>query len=61
MDIQTLLRPRSGDEPGGAVLVEYALLLALIAIICIMAISNLGDQPSGQFQTVGTSMPAAGN
>ncbi len=45
----------------GAALVEYALLLALIAIVCILAITTLGEQAAQNFTTVGDSIAAAGN
>ena len=45
----------------GAALVEYALLLAVIAIVCILAITTLGEQAEQEFTTVGASIAAAGN
>jgi pilus assembly protein Flp/PilA len=36
----------------GASLVEYALLVALIAAVCIVAVSNFGTAASDQFQNV---------
>jgi pilus assembly protein Flp/PilA len=45
----------------GAALVEYALLLALIAVVCIVALTTLGKQASSKFVTVGNSIAAAGN
>ena len=37
------------DGERGASLVEYALLLALIAMVCIAAVSSLGDTTSASF------------
>ena len=37
------LRARFGDSERGASLVEYALLVALIAVVCIAAVTVLGD------------------
>jgi len=37
------------DEDRGASLVEYALLLALLAMVCIAAVSALGDTTSASF------------
>ena len=37
----------------GAALVEYALLLALIAVVCIVALTTLGKQASSKFTDVG--------
>jgi Flp pilus assembly pilin Flp len=40
-------------------MVEYALLVVLIAIVAIVAITLVGDEVSNAFQTVGDSMAAA--
>lgn len=37
-------RPRRRHDERGANLVEYSLLLALIAIVCIAAVSMLGGE-----------------
>ena len=42
-----------------ASLVEYALLVALIAVVCIAAVTTLGKAASSKFETVGTSINAA--
>lgn len=44
------------DSERGASLVEYALLLALIAVVCIIAITTLGDKASENFQSVASSL-----
>lgn len=43
----------------GASLVEYALLVALIAVVCILAITFLGESASSKFSTVGSAVNAA--
>ena len=43
----------------GASLVEYALLVALIAVVCIIAITFLGKSASSKFNTVGSSIGAS--
>jgi pilus assembly protein Flp/PilA len=43
----------------GAALVEYALLLALIAVVCIVALQFLGGQAADKFSTVGNSIAGA--
>ncbi len=43
----------------GAALVEYALLLALIAVVCIVALTTLGKQASSKFVDVGNSISGA--
>ena len=40
----------------GASLVEYALLVALIAVVCIAAVTTLGKSASSKFSTVGASI-----
>ena len=39
------------DKASGASLVEYALLIGLVATIGILAIRSLGQTVSGQFST----------
>ncbi|MFV0525528.1 MAG: Flp family type IVb pilin [Acidimicrobiales bacterium] len=40
----------------GASLVEYALLVALIAVVCIGAVTMLGSAAKGKFSTVSGSI-----
>ena len=47
------------DSERGASLVEYALLLALIAVICIVALQFLGNAASSKFTSVGDSLGSA--
>jgi len=44
------------EEERGAQLVEYALLAALIAVVCIAAITFLGVQASDVFSSVGSHL-----
>jgi len=46
---------RSRDDTG-ATLVEYALLLALIAVVAIVALQFLGGSVSNTLNTVGNSI-----
>jgi pilus assembly protein Flp/PilA len=50
------LRAKFGDDEKGASLVEYALLVALIAVVCIVAITFLGEAASSKFDSVGSSI-----
>ena len=50
------LRARFADSERGASLVEYALLVALIAVVCIAAVTVLGKNASNKFTSVGTSI-----
>ena len=59
--LATWLRARFGDDERGASLVEYALLVALIAVVCIVAIQLLGSNASAKFSSVGSQIGTAGN
>ena len=50
------LRARFGATERGASLVEYALLVALIAVVCIAAVTFLGKAASSKFSTVGSAI-----
>jgi pilus assembly protein Flp/PilA len=54
--LATWLRARFGDSERGASLVEYALLVALIAVVCIAAVTILGKNASNKFDSVGNSI-----
>ena len=54
--LATYLRARFGDSERGASLVEYALLVALIAVVCIVAVTFLGKNASNKFNKVGSSI-----
>lgn len=54
--LATWLRARFSDSERGASLVEYALLVALIAVVCIAAVTLLGKNASSKFSSVGTSI-----
>ncbi len=54
--LATWLRARFGDTDRGASLVEYALLVALIAVVCIAAVTILGSNAEEKFSEVGSSI-----
>jgi pilus assembly protein Flp/PilA len=54
--LATWLRARFGDTERGASLVEYALLVALIAVVCIAAVTLLGGNAKSKFNDVGASI-----
>ena len=56
--LATWLRARFDDEMGAS-LVEYALLVALIAVVCIAAVTLLGNNASSKFNSVGQSIGGA--
>lgn len=50
------LRARFGDSERGATLVEYALLVALIAVVCIGVVTTLGNNASTKLNAVSNSI-----
>lgn len=56
--MKTLLLKFLRDE-SGATMVEYGIMVALIAAIAIGTVSVLGGQVNGAFSTVSAAMPAA--
>jgi pilus assembly protein Flp/PilA len=46
-------------DDQGATLVEYSLVVALIAVLCIVAISFVGQKVSTLFHDIGNSVAAA--
>jgi pilus assembly protein Flp/PilA len=44
------------SNEDGAALVEYALLVALIAIICILGVTFLGRKVSEKFKVIGDNL-----
>jgi pilus assembly protein Flp/PilA len=54
--IASFVRARFGKTERGASLVEYVLLVSLIAVVCIAAITVLGNKASTKFSTVGSSI-----
>ena len=45
----------------GPTAVEYAVMLALIIVVCIAAITTLGQNADNTFLTVGNSIGSAGS
>ena len=46
------------DEQGAA-LVEYGLLVGLIAVICVVAVTLLGGKVSNAFSSIAAALPGA--
>ncbi len=46
-------------EEDGATMVEYGLMVALIAVVCIVAVSLLGTNLSAMFNKVAGNVSAA--
>jgi pilus assembly protein Flp/PilA len=53
--LRTFIRARARSERGAS-LVEYALLVALIGVVCTVAVAFLGTQASATFSGVGNSI-----
>lgn len=49
------LASRTKSERGAS-LVEYALLVALIAVVCIVAVTTLGKKAKSNFNSISTSI-----
>jgi pilus assembly protein Flp/PilA len=52
----TWVRARFANSERGASLVEYALLVALIAVLCIGALKFLSGKTQTSFSNVGSSI-----
>ena len=46
-------------QEDGPTAVEYAVMLALIIVVCIAAITTLGQHANSTFQTVGNAVGGA--
>jgi Flp pilus assembly pilin Flp len=53
---RAFLRLRSAQAEAGASLVEYALLLALVAIACLVALQFVGGSVSNSLNSSGSSI-----
>jgi pilus assembly protein Flp/PilA len=53
--IQAWLTAKTKTERGAS-LVEYALLVALIAVVCIVAVTTLGGKASSKFNSVSSAL-----
>ena len=49
-------KKENDKKEEGASLVEYALLLALIAVVCIVAVRVIGSRASSQFSSISTQI-----
>lgn len=59
--VTSYIAHRITRDERGASMVEYALLLALIAVVCIAAVTTLGQSASGKFTDVSNSVSGAGS
>ena len=56
--MQTLRNFIKNEE--GATMVEYALMVALIAVVCIAAVTLLGGNANAKFNQIATAVGGAG-
>jgi pilus assembly protein Flp/PilA len=47
-------------DKRGVTMVEYGLMAALIAVVCITAVTTLGTDLSSKFNTIASSVSGAG-
>jgi pilus assembly protein Flp/PilA len=52
--VANLTRFARGEE--GATMVEYGLMLALIAVVCVAAVATLGSSANTLFSGISTSL-----
>ena len=48
-------------DERGASLVEYALLVALIAVVCVVSIAFFGTSMASRYNAVGSSVSSTGS
>ena len=48
------------NDESGATMVEYGLMLALIAIVCIVAVGTVGSNASALFNSIAGYLKTAG-
>jgi pilus assembly protein Flp/PilA len=54
--VKSYLQAHFAKTERGAALVEYALLLALIAVVCIVALTTLGGNANSKFSQIGSQI-----
>lgn len=55
--LRSLIRFRTAArDERGASLIEYALLVALIALVCVVAVTSLGQAPKEIFESTATEL-----
>jgi len=61
LSLWTKLVDWATNEEKGASMVEYALLVVLIAIIALVAVRFAGQQVSGTFNSIGNELSSNAN
>jgi pilus assembly protein Flp/PilA len=57
--VWTHLQSRLNRDEHGASLVEYVLLVALIAVVCVVALQLLGGSAASKLTSVGNDISSA--
>jgi pilus assembly protein Flp/PilA len=55
--MKKMIRRLWNDEEG-ATMVEYGLMVALIAVVCVVVVTALGQRLNGVFTTTRDALPA---
>jgi Flp pilus assembly pilin Flp len=58
-DLNEQVVEQQEENQKGASLVEYALLVALIAVVCIVAMKTLGNRVSEKFSGIAATVQAS--
>jgi Flp pilus assembly pilin Flp len=58
-DLALSLRGRVAPGERATAFVEYLLLLALIALVCMLAVGVLGDTTNNRYQNIANSVSGA--
>lgn len=56
---ETTVSSKQPESERGASLVEYALLIALIAVVCVAAVTFFGSETGRSFSDTASSIKAA--
>ena len=43
-------------DDSGATMIEYALMVALIAVVCLVAVTSIGTKASTKFNAIASSL-----
>ena len=54
--LQSYIATRERHEDRGATMVEYGLMVALIAVICLVAVTAIGVNMSAKFQAIADAL-----
>jgi pilus assembly protein Flp/PilA len=56
LSMWTAIKARYANNEDGASIVEYALLVGLIAVVAILAVTFVGNEVSDQFSEIGSGL-----